>query len=316
MFYLLNSLLKQRNKAYTTTLGLINEMRKTIYLLIFFTLLSCKNYTEKEINIENEIYELIVPKKHKELLILFPGFGGTNESIKTECDIVQKALEKNISILILKNNRNFILEKNELEKLGETVVELINKNNINNNKIFIGGFSAGGNLGLQLGKYLTKKENYKNNLKGIVVIDSPIDLQKLYLKYENILVKEESESIEYFFKILEKQIGNPKKDFEKYKEYSPYLNSIEYTENVEFENTELIFYTEPALKYRKENFNENFEDTNGYPIKKLSELLNEKGFKSKYIETENKGYRKNGMRNPHSWSIMNENEIIEWIKNN
>ena len=284
--------------------------------MIFFTLLSCKNYTEKEINIENEIYELIVPKKHKELLILFPGFGGTNESIKTECDIVQKALEKNISILILKNNRNFILEKNELEKLGETVVELINKNNINNNKIFIGGFSAGGNLGLQLGKYLTKKENYKNNLKGIVVIDSPIDLQQLYLKYEKILVEKESESIEYFFKILEKQIGNPKKDFEKYKEYSPYLNSIEYTENVEFENTELIFYTEPALKYRKENFNENFEDTNGYPIKKLSELLNEKGFKSKYIETENKGYRKNGMRNPHSWSIMNEDEIIEWIKNN
>jgi predicted alpha/beta-fold hydrolase len=239
-------------------LGLINEMRKTIYFLIFLILLGCNNYAEKEINIDNEIYELIVPKKHKELLILFPGFGGTNESIKTECDIVQKALKENISILILKNNRNFILEKNELEKLGEIVLELIHKNNINNNKLFIGGFSAGGNLGLQLGKYLTKKENYKNNLKGIFVIDSPIDLQQLYLKYEKNLEEEESGSIEYFFNILKKQIGNPKKDFEKYKEYSPYLSSIKYTENVKFENTELIFYTEPALKYRKENFNESF----------------------------------------------------------
>jgi hypothetical protein len=291
-------------------------MRKTIYFLIFLILLGCTNYAEKEINIDNEIYELIVPKKHEKLLILFPGFGGTNESIKTECDIVQKALKENISILILKNNRNFILEKNELEKLGEIVIELIHKNNINDNKLFIGGFSAGGNLGLQLGKYLTKKENYKNNLKGIFVIDSPIDLQQLYLKYEKKLVEEESGSIEYFFNILEKQIGNPKKDFEKYKEYSPYLSSIKYTENVKFENTELIFYTEPALKYRKENFNESFENTNGYQIKKLSKILNEKGYKSKYIETENKGYRKNGIRNPHSWSIMNENEIIEWIKNN
>jgi hypothetical protein len=291
-------------------------MRKSIYFLMFLILLGCKDYTEKEINIDNEIYELIVPKKHKELLILFPGFGGTNESIKTECNIVQKALIENISILILKKNRNFILKKNELKKLAKIVVELIHKNNINDSKVFIGGFSAGGNLGLQLGKYLTKKENYKNNLKGIFVIDSPIDLQQLYLKYEKKLVEEESGSIEYFFNILEKQIGNPKKDFEKYKEYSPYLSTIAYTENVEFENTELIFYTEPALKYRKKNFKQNFEDSNGYQIKKLSELLIKKGYKSKYIETENKGYRKNGMRNPHSWSIMNENEIIEWIKNN
>ena len=283
---------------------------------MFLILLGCKDYTEKEINIDNEIYELIVPKKHKELLILFPGFGGTNESIKTECNIVQKALIENISILILKKNRNFILKKNELKKLGKIVVELIHKNNINDSKVFIGGFSAGGNLGLQLGKYLTKKENYKNNLKGIVVIDAPIDLEQLYLKYEKSLVEDEFGNTKYFFNILEKQIGNPKKDFEKYKEYSPYLSTIEYTENVEFENTELIFYTEPALKYRKENFKQNFEDSNGYQIKKLSELLIKKGYKSKYIETENKGYRKNGMRNPHSWSIMNENEIIEWIKNN
>jgi hypothetical protein len=291
-------------------------MRKSIYFLMFLILLGCKDYTEKEINIDNEIYELIVPKKHKELLILFPGFGGTNESIKTECNIVQKALIENISILILKKNRNFILKKNELKKLGKIVVELIHKNNINDSKVFIEGFSAGGNLGLQLGKYLTKKENYKNNLKGIVVIDAPIDLEQLYLKYEKSLVEDEFGNTKYFFNILEKQIGNPKKDFEKYKEYSPYLSTIEYTENVEFENTELIFYTEPALKYRKENFKQNFEDSNGYQIKKLSELLIKKGYKSKYIETENKGYRKNGMRNPHSWSIMNENEIIEWIKNN
>lgn len=297
-------------------MGLIKKMRKTVYFLIFLSFLNCRNYTEKGINIDNEKFELIVPEKHKELLILFPGFGGTNESIKTECNIVKKALKQKISILILKNNRNFFLEKKELEKLGETVVELIDKKNINNNKVFIGGFSAGGNLGLQLGKYLIKKEKYKNNLKGIFIIDSPIDLEQLYLKYEKSVVEDESGSIKYFLNILEKQIGNPKKDFEKYKEYSPYLSSIEYTKNVEFENTELIFYTEPALKFRKDNFNQNFENTNGYQIKKLSKLLNQKDFKSKYIETENKGYRKNGMRNPHSWSIMNENKIVEWIKNN
>jgi predicted peptidase len=289
-------------------------MRQITNLLIILTFLGCKNYTEKKTHIDTELYELIVPKKHNELLILFPGFGGTNKSIKTECSIVQKALKENISILILKNNQNFFLDNKELEKLRKVVIELIEENNINSKSIYIGGFSAGGNLGLQLGKCLIKKKKYENNIKGIFIIDSPVDLEQLYFNYQNKLAEDESGDIKYFLNFMERQIGNPENNMEKYKEYSPYLSSIKYTKNVEFKNTELIFYTEPAIKYRKDNFNQNFEDTNGFQIKKLSKLLNKRGHKSKYIETENKGYRKNGMRNPHSWSIMDENEIIEWIK--
>jgi len=32
------------------------------------------------------------------------------------------------------------------------------------------------------------------------------------------------------------------------------------------------------------------------------------------IETKNKGYRNNGERNPHSWSIVDVDELIQWIK--
>lgn len=53
---------------------------------------------------------------------------------------------------------------------------------------------------------------------------------------------------------------------------------------------------------------------NAYYIKKLSESLKNSGFgKVEYITTENKGYRENGKKHPHSWSIVDKNELIKWI---
>ncbi|MDX6747060.1 hypothetical protein SHK09_09685 [Polaribacter sp. PL03] len=33
----------------------------------------------------------------------------------------------------------------------------------------------------------------------------------------------------------------------------------------------------------------------------------------KLINTKNRGYRANGERHPHSWSIVDEKDLINWI---
>jgi hypothetical protein len=290
---------------------------KKFAFILFIILSSCNKFTRKEIHIDSEYYELIVPKNHKELLILFPMFGGTNETIKTESNIVEKALKENISILIFKINQNLFLDINQQKEFGKIIFNVINKNNINGNKIFLGGFSAGGNLALQIGKYLTIAYNGEFSPKGILVVDAPVDLEQFYNNNLKVFKETNSANAEYFLNLVKNNIGNPKKDIDNYKMYSPYLGSLEYIDNVSFKNTELIFYTELALKFRKENFNQSYEATNGFQLKKLAKLLNKNGTKAKvnYIETHNKGYRKNGIRNPHSWSIINEKKIIDWIKN-
>jgi hypothetical protein len=43
-------------------------------------------------------------------------------------------------------------------------------------------------------------------------------------------------------------------------------------------------------------------------------LLKKSNFKQvEYISTENKGYRANGDRHPHSWSIVDKDKLVEWI---
>ncbi|WP_440881164.1 hypothetical protein [Tenacibaculum sp. C7A-26P2] len=292
-------------------------MTKFIYILTIFLLFNCRNYTKNEININSEFYELIVPENHKELLILFPGFGENNKGIKNESNLIKSALDEKISVLIIKTNRNLFLNKLEKEKIAKLVWEIINKNNIHGNEIYIGGFSAGGNLALQLGKYLTFYKNGEFNPKGIFVVDSPVDLIQLYKnckqeveKNNSILVNESTFVLNY----LNQKIGKPKENLEEYKIFSPYLDSLKYIENVKFKETELVFYTEPALEFNRTIYKRGFEETNSFQLKNLHKELKENGFKTSYIETKNKGYRKNGKRNPHSWSIINEREILEWIK--
>ena len=57
-----------------------------------------------------------------------------------------------------------------------------------------------------------------------------------------------------------------------------------------------------------------YDQMNAYYIKRLSESLKKSGFsRVEYIPTENKGYRANGERHPHSWSIVDKKELIKWI---
>ena len=76
-------------------------------------------------------------------------------------------------------------------------------------------------------------------------------------------------------------------------------------------------YSEPDSLWWKEQRMADFEQTNAYLIQELSELLFDSGFTQvEYIATENKGYRSNGERHPHSWSIVDQDELISWIINN
>ena len=51
-----------------------------------------------------------------------------------------------------------------------------------------------------------------------------------------------------------------------------------------------------------------------FTLKNYQKLKTEFGNKNiELIKTENKGYRANGERHPHSWAIVNEKDLINWM---
>ncbi len=295
-------------------------MKKIVILIIILQLLiSCKKEVTNVVfeNIKTDEFELLVSKQQKGLLILFPGGGGSAENIKKEFNIVQKAKEKGVSLLLLNFARKLWIENEDSEKLTTLILETIKKNNLKTNNIYIGGMSIGGNVALTLSDYLLKNKIVA--VKGTFIVDSPIDLFGLYeSSVKDIQRKDFSEErlaepkwiVSYFEERFTKDslLNN-------IQQVSPFTYKTSNFNNIyNLKKTKLRLYTEPDERWWKEVRKTDYESTNAYRIRKLNNLLVADNWrKVTLIETNNKGYRANGDRNPHSWSIVNVDDLLDWI---
>ena len=159
-----------------------------------------------------------------------------------------------------------------------------------------------------------------NQPKGVFIVDSPIDLFALYessLKdvaspnFDEERLAEPKWIINYF----EEEFGKDSLLINIQK-VSPFTNKNKYTSVPNLKNSKVRFYTEPDSLWWKENRQTDFESTNAYTIQQIaSDLKSKNSNQLELIETEGKGYRSNGERHPHSWSIVDLNELINRINN-
>lgn len=296
---------------------------------ILLVLPFCKNATkEKTTNpekvefqeITNENYELSKPTKNlKRVLILFGGFPEKPENIKREFTIQELALEKSIAVLYMNYNQKLWLEETEKQKLAELLQKIFAENKLPTNDTYVGGFSSGGNVALLMGSFLVENKGFKLAPKGVFIVDSPIDLVALYKSSEKNIARNFSEvsvrESTWMIETLGKSFGNPSDGISKYQQYAVYTSSTETIDNIKgLKNTKIRLYTEPDTLWWKENRKADYDQMNACYIKKLAASLQNAGFSQvEYIATENKGYRANGDRHPHSWSIVDKKELIKWM---
>lgn len=296
-------------------------------MLIVF--ISCKNSekvkTESPIKTEfleitNDNYELSKPTENiKKVLVLFGGFPEKPEDIKREFKILEIAKKNGLAVLYMNYNQKLWFEENEKQKLAELLQKTFVQNKLPTNDIYVGGFSSGGNVALLISSFVSEKKDFKLEPKGVFIVDSPIDLVALYKSSEKNLKRNFSEiSVQestWIIETLGKQFGNPNNDISKYQKYSVYTSKTNNIDNIKgLKNTKIRLYTEPDTLWWKENRMADYDQMNAYYLKRLSTSLKKSGFsKVEYIPTKNKGYRANGDRHPHSWSIVDKDSLINWI---
>ncbi len=300
---------------------------RTLIIILAFIVISCKgqnkenNQTEKTISekITTSKFDLIKSKKQKGLLILFPCFPCDAKNTFSEFKISEISLKNGFSVLAMNLNQHLFLNQSEKQQLAEQLEKIVLENNLSKENIFIGGFSSGGNVSLLISDFLIKNKS-KVQPKGVFVVDSPIDLLALYkTAQKNLKMKFSEPSIQeatWIKSFFDKEFGNPENGIENYEKYSPFTLETQNIENLKnLKNLNIRFYTEPDLKWWQENRKNEYQDLNAYYLKKLSDKLKtEFGNENiELIETENKGYRANGERHPHSWAIVNEKDLIEWM---
>ncbi|CDF80829.1 conserved hypothetical protein [Formosa agariphila KMM 3901] len=306
----------------------MNRILVVLFVLTFS--FSCKNNENKKTadsvkieyqEIKKDEYSLNKPTKNiKAVLVLFGGFPENVEDIKREFEILENAKKNNISVLYMNYNRKLWIEQNELEQLSKRLQSIFKENKLPVDNIYVGGFSSGGNIALLISNFMTN-ENSNIIPKGVFIGDSPIDLAELYHTAEKNIERNLSNSFaeesKWLLETLGKEFGNPNNDISKYELYSVFTSKTNNIDNLKnLKNTKIRLYTEPDTLWWKEQTMAKYEEMNAYHIKQLSELLNKSNFKNvEYIPTENKGYRADGEKNPHSWSIIDRKELINWMLN-
>lgn len=296
-------------------------------MLIVFN--SCKNTEKKKTKnfvktefqeIKNDNYELSKPAENiRKVLVLFGGYPEQPEDIKREFKILENAKRNDIAVIYMNYNQKLWLEENEKQKLAEQLQNIFIENKLPTIGTYIGGFSSGGNMALLISSFLTKNKEFNLEPKGVFIVDSPIDLLALYKSAEKNIKRNFSEpsvqEANWLIENLEENFGNPKNNLSKYEKNSVFTsrtNSINNLKNLK--NTKIRLYTEPDTLWWKKNRMADYDQMNAYYIKQLSESLKKSGFgRVEYMPTENKGYRANGERHPHSWSIIDKKELIKWI---
>jgi len=302
--------------------------RLLVIPFIFIISISCnkegKEQTKKTLKTEfeevkNDDYELSKPTKNiKSVLVLFGGYPEKAEDIKREFKILEIAKENRIAVVLMNYNQKLWLDENEKQILAEQLQNIFKENNLPRTKSYFGGFSSGGNLALLISDFLTQ-QNSDLRPKGVFIIDSPVDLIALYKSSEKNIEQNFSEpSVQestWLIKTLGRKFGNPHDSISSYEKHSVYTSETDNIDNLKhLRNTKIRFYTEPDTIWWKENRMASFDQMNAFYLKQLYETLQELGFgQVEYIPTENKGYRANGERHPHSWAIVDKKELIKWM---
>lgn len=268
----------------------------------------------------HEAYELYKPKQEiKAVLVLFGGYPEVADDIKKEFQILDMAGRNHIAVLLFNFNQKLWLEENEKYQLANSLQDVIIDNELPTDAIFMGGFSSGGVVSLLLSNYMVGMKDDYPDPRGVFIVDSPIDLLALYQSSEKNMERRFSEvSVQessWLLETLGSELGDPKESIKNYEDKSVFTYDTGNTSNLkELKNTRLRLYTEPDTLWWKKNRMADYEQTNAFYIKKLSERLKMEGFENvEYIPTTNKGYRANGERHPHSWAIVDKNDLINWM---
>jgi len=279
-------------------------------------------------------YYLLLPKgSSKGVLILFPSTGESAENV-ISCNrvLMQQAYDHQITTVVVSVNFNKTLDRDTsaLEFFDLVFKDLVSKHKLSKDKFILSGLSLGGMNALQYTE-MSRNPKYDTYIKPLAVvgIDPPVDMADLYYGAERAIVKYEKEGDrlseskklalkESYFLVDEfkKQYGGSPEEFpEKYVEGSMFSRSREDGGNARFlVDVPVRLYCDPDIVWQLKNKGRDYYDLNAANLSAMTKYLMEKGNQGvEFIPAIGKGFRVDGTRHPHSWSIAEPADLIRWI---
>jgi hypothetical protein len=296
--------------------------------LLFISLISAfaQNYEKIVVDKNDPVtgYYLAVPPQGniEGVLVLFPGFGQTPESVLPETKLHNVAFSNNILTLIVPFGNKIYADPPTISNINRALTDSIKRMHVSPDKFVIGGFSAGGTIAMRYVELCKEKpELFPVKPQAVFTIDSPIDLVDLSRYFDRELERNFSDAgmneARFIQGIMKDELkGTPEANFGNYVLHSPFTRELKQPGNEKYlMNVPVRLYHDVDLVWQLKNRRRSAFDNNVAGASELIARLMLAGHeKAELMIAKQPGYRSNGMRHTHSWSIVDEVEFIQWMK--
>jgi hypothetical protein len=208
-----------------------------------------------------------------------------------------------------------------IQQLEDTIVEALSAFGDKPLRLAIGGFSAGGTDAILLAERCGKGAcRMGHSVKAVFAVDAPLDWFRLWdnavLAIAQAPARANLTEARLLRSAIESRIGRqPTRDSRAYLAASPLASRSPDGGNARALTTVAVrAYTEPDVEWWMENRNGDYYGMNSLDAAALVLHLRLLGnARAELVATTGKGFRTDGRRHPHSWSIVDQPELARWI---
>ena len=269
-------------------------------------------------------YYLAIPPKSKNIkgaIVLMPGFGQVAEHVFADTDLHKFAFENNLLTISISTGMRLMADEMIQTKINALLSHAISQYDLKKDKFVFGGFSAGGRICLRYVE-LCKEFPTKFPVAPIAVFmaDAPVDvfhswemMQALKAAANSEVAVQEADWVEKMYR--EQYDATPEEKPEFFKAFNPFSIEEKGQGNEKFlKDVAVRSYHDVDISWRLINRNQSVQHSNYLVSSELiNRLLQLGNSKAEFVQSYQTGYRRDGKRHPHSWSIINEKECVEWI---
>ena len=279
-------------------------------------------YAYEKTDTSTLFYLKLVPKiKPIGVLVILPAGGDMVEDVMKQMTLHKLAVEKGFLVIFPSINWGTVKLEEELKFLNIIFKKIIEQYKVPKDKFILGGLSGGGMVSLSYAERAFRDKDSSFIIpKAIFGLDPPLDYVTLYYQCKRDVERNFAEAAvsegKWFMELCKTEFGGTPEDVPaQYIRYSIYSHHEKDGGNTKYLiNMPLLIYTEPAIEWQIKNRHRDLYDLNCTDISAMINLLQMQGNKNAdIVVTHDKGVRLDGRKHPHSWSIMDSKQCLDWI---
>lgn len=276
----------------------------------------------------NNCYKLYEPRqKPRGLVVLLPGYGDTVDFFD---DVRLPELMRGRGYLVATfSMAGYVTWENDIGALHTVLTRIIEQHPIPSQSLAIVGFSAGGTGAIRYAEYCIEKQCARELRPAAAVsVDGPLDFERWHrCAVRKADRQPDNPSGAMIVKVLAGALGgSPGERRETYVKAAPLTVTERYGGNARLlKDTAVRAYTEPDIVWTINQWSNDYYCTNAIDQAALVQELRYLGNgEAELILTSGKGYRRERNeqtgkyarteRSPHSWTIVDERELADWIE--